>query len=1159
MSQTLSVNPNAAYGHRTITEALQHAPEGAVVSVSPGRYEESLLLAQSVTIHAEEGRGSVVVAAPEGSTVLSGGADVRLVGLVLNGHDQDRPVVDVALGITMLDDCEVGGNAWAAILSRGEGTLFMRDCQVTNPVGAGIVATAPTNGVIERCTVAQVGTSALVITDRADPLVRECTFKETRGNGLCATGQARGTVEDCRVTGTEKAAVALEDRAATRILRTTVEDVVDCGFYLASDEPLYLEDCSVSKAGSHGFVVAKGSAPALQRCRAVCVRGYGFLVSGSSHGSFKECHVAETEVPAVWVGGKSDPVFENLSVRDCGDVGLVIDEGAGGTFDRLRISDIARHGVGITGGANPLLRHASITGCMGNGVHVTRDGRGRMENCEITNTELAGLHAEEGGAPYVSGTSFRGNRGGGVVSTLAGTSVTLRDCDISDSGSDGVTVHDGGEVAATRCRIHDNTRDGVRIEDESRASLTAVELNGNGGSGLLAQSGEAVLHDCTCRDNKGSGVRQLRPTAALTVENLTSRGNGMPDAYGTAPLGASCSPSPTDNGREAGARRCDSPSAGEIAPVPADGGESPASQPPGRLEQLLAELNALVGLEGVKREVTTLVNLNRMAKRRLEMGLPSPPMARHLVFAGPPGTGKTTVARLYSQILASLGVLRAGHMVEVARADLVAQIVGGTAIKTTEVFQQALGGLLFIDEAYTLTAQEGGSGPDFGKEAVDALVKLMEDHRDDIAVVVAGYSHEMRSFLASNPGLASRFSRTVEFENYAPDEMVTIVDMMCQRHRYELEESTRAALLDHFVRMPRDAAFGNGRTARKTFEEMVDRQAYRLADLTDATATDLTRLLPEDLGVTAVTIGAGARPQNQARRAELLEQLHDMVGLPQVKAEVTSLVDLLANAGRREAAGLPVPSISRHLVFSGSPGTGKTTVARLYGELLSAMGLLVRGQVVEVSRADLVGRWLGHTAQLTKNAFDRARGGVLFIDEAYTLSPRDGNDGFGQEAIDTLVKLMEDHRDEVVVIVAGYQEEMSRFLASNPGLGSRFAQQIKFEDYSDEDLVTILTNQASAAGYELSRATGQALLAHFGQFPRNRSFGNGRLARQTLEAMVTRQAGRIGRLTDPGREDLRLLLPEDIPAAATPSDANSGPVEDLDEEPSRTPQAIWLL
>ena len=258
--------------------------------------------------------------------------------------------------------------------------------------------------------------------------------------------------------------------------------------------------------------------------------------------------------------------------------------------------------------------------------------------------------------------------------------------------------------------------------------------------------------------------------------------------------------------------------------------KEPELEPPRPLEELLAELDALVGLERVKRDVRELVNFLKVQKMREEQGLKRLPLSRHLVFYGNPGTGKTTVARLLAQIYRTLGVLRRGHLVEADRAAVVAGYVGQTAIKTKEAVQKALGGVLFIDEAYTLSA---GGENDFGREAVETLLKLMEDHRDDLVVIVAGYTGKMQEFLDSNPGLRSRFNRHLRFDDYDRDQLVRIFKTFCGKAEFKVTPAAETALASAFdaLTATRDETFGNARTARNLFEAAISKQANRIVSL----------------------------------------------------------------------------------------------------------------------------------------------------------------------------------------------------------------------------------------------------------------------------------------------------------------------------------------
>ena len=284
----------------------------------------------------------------------------------------------------------------------------------------------------------------------------------------------------------------------------------------------------------------------------------------------------------------------------------------------------------------------------------------------------------------------------------------------------------------------------------------------------------------------------------------------------------------------------------EEEPAPAE--DKPL--PPPDLDQVLAELDALCGLERVKKDVKSLINLVKVQKLRQEQGLPVSPMSLHLVFLGNPGTGKTTVARLLARIYHAIGILSKGQLVEVDRSGLVAGFVGQTAIKTQEAVQKALGGVLFIDEAYALVNQENGN--DFGREAIEVLLKNMEDHRDDLIVIAAGYSGLMEKFIHSNPGLESRFNKYFYFEDYTGPQLMEIFQSMCQKNGYVLSPEAAQWAEQDFLSLyeGRDENFGNARDVRNLFEKAVSRQSDRVAQLESPTREQLMELRVEDLNET---------------------------------------------------------------------------------------------------------------------------------------------------------------------------------------------------------------------------------------------------------------------------------------------------------------------
>lgn len=437
------------------------------------------------------------------------------------------------------------------------------------------------------------------------------------------------------------------------------------------------------------------------------------------------------------------------------------------------------------------------------------------------------------------------------------------------------------------------------------------------------------------------------------------------------------------------------------------------------LDEALAELNKLVGLNGVKSRVRDWVDQIKVFQMRKERGMSVPDMSYHLVFTGNPGTGKTTVARLMAQIYCALGILSEGHLVEVDRSDLVAGYIGQTAVKTRDVLKKASGGVLFIDEAYALA---NGSSNDFGQEAIDTVLKEMEDKRDDLVIIVAGYDGLMERFIDSNPGLRSRFKNYIRFADYTGDELYKIFMSLCKKSQYTVTDDAKAALLNYFTALyaNRDKNFGNGRDVRNAFENIITRQSKRVARLKNPTDEQMSTVTVEDLPQIITDGKAVARGAGETDRADKRDEIissvkpsdetrpedavlnedafdcdykfdwdslptigfEDIAGLDDVK-EIVKVKVLLPLKNPEVFEGY-VRKSGGGLLLYGPPGTGKTMIA-------AAIANEIGAKFCSVKPSDLLNQGVGNTEKAVRALFAQARSfpcAVIYFDEMDSICPK---------------------------------------------------------------------------------------------------------------------------------------------------------------------------
>lgn len=517
--------------------------------------------------------------------------------------------------------------------------------------------------------------------------------------------------------------------------------------------------------------------------------------------------------------------------------------------------------------------------------------------------------------------------------------------------------------------------------------------------------------------------------------------------------------------------------------------------------EMIESFNNMVGLSSVKAQIEKL-------RRRMRFGDLKEP--GHYIFVGNPGTGKTTVARYMGHIMKSFGLLKHDDVVEYSaeslKAEYISKKING---KFNLIIEKAVNGVLFIDEAYQL------ANDSVGERILDNLLTCSLDHRGDLCIILAGYEENMDDMLDHNPGLRDRFVNRIVFDNYSWEELFEILIKTLDEDNIsyddEYRENAKRILYRYIPIISRENSFSNVRYIKDIFiPACKDAKNNRLTDIYGDSEIPVGEncLSGSDFDDSLLKYAKSEVKMVTANSA--LDKIDKLIGFENVKSVLRELLEQGETARRENMPDL-LEDLSFHWILKGNPGTGKTTVAKLVGQVYKEMGILPKGHTVIVKRQDLVGEYVGQTAPKTQKKIDEAMGGILFIDEAYTLKPSDGRGSdFGQEAIDTILEQMSSKNGQFGVIVAGYAEDMDRFINSNDGLRSRFEQEFILRDYTAEELTKIFVSMSTSKGYYPSEELVEQLTLLFDSMIKSKIAGwaNAREAEKLLRKMTTKWSKR---------------------------------------------------
>jgi ATPase family associated with various cellular activities (AAA)/Right handed beta helix region/AAA lid domain len=780
---TVHVDPAGGRDHLTIAAALRVIPRGHGLILIEPGRYNEPLTLKG-DLELRAARGPrTVLIEPAGDVSIAADGRVTLDGLDI----VNRGVAAVsASGRLTIRNTRVRANGEFAVRTGNGTTLDIEASEVTG----GRVAVSGGTATITGTSFDDASSQAITADKDATLTMDGCTVRNPRGHGLDITGSA-ATISHPKIEQPGGVAIRATEGARLTVTNAAITGGNDAAIACLDRSRATITGLTATSNGA-GIDVRGGSEVTVTGSRFTGCRGAGASLT-DARGTFTDCRFDQTG--GAGISATNSPVEASGCSLTHGRTGVTVTKSTA-KLARLIIEDTSSFAIAISDESSAAVEETRIRRC-DNGVSAYGDAcRAELKDVTIRDALASGVVTEKSAQVTIEGGAVRG---AGVFG--------LNCRDTSHVTITGTTVEDAGEAC-------------VLVNGSARLVARLITVAGSRAVGLLGRNSARLdVADSVFRDCAGLGIEVADDAFGQLTDCLVT-GNG--DENYTI----------NDRIRTSGLRTSD---------------EEPSPHATTPEEGPLAELAELIGLDTAKEQVAGQVNLLRLARWRREAGLAEPPLAHHLVFSGPPGTGKTTVARLYAKILAALGALEHGHIVEVTRGDIVGEFLGHTAQKTRKAFRRAHGGVLFIDEAYAL-ARKIGANSDFGQEAIDELTGLMENDRDKVVVIAAGYPDEMRAFLDANPGLRSRFSRVLEFDPYSAKELAQIVAMQANKGEFILADGVQDLLVEHFGRLERRGSPANARDARTIFETMVESQAARLGgDGSDPSRDQLMLLLPEDM------------------------------------------------------------------------------------------------------------------------------------------------------------------------------------------------------------------------------------------------------------------------------------------------------------------------